>query len=98
MTYWRGVFGDQIFEKDQPDDLVTWLDQADCKTKLFAWCGEQDFLFPANQRAQVLLEEAGFELTFTSSPGKHEWYYWDQQIQEVLKWLPIDYQEEERLS
>lgn len=98
LTYWRGVFGDQIFAKNQLDDLVTWLDQTDRKTKLFAWCGEQDFLFPANQRAKTLLEAAGFELTFTSSPGKHEWYYWDQQIQEVLKWLPIDYQEEERLS
>lgn len=97
-TYWQGVFGQQVFDRNHPAHLVNWLEEADRKTKLFIWCGEQDFLFPANQRAKQILEHAEFDLTYSSSPGKHEWYYWDQQIQEVLKWLPIDYQEEERLS
>ncbi|TQE85139.1 esterase family protein, partial [Streptococcus suis] len=30
--------------------------------------------------------------------GKHEWYYWNQQIEKVLQWLPIDFELEERLS
>ncbi|MBF8969845.1 alpha/beta hydrolase family protein [Streptococcus sp. NLN76] len=97
-TYWQGVFGHQVFDQEHPANLLTWLEEADRKTKLFIWCGEQDFLFPANQRTKQILEKAGFDLRYSSSPGKHEWYYWDQQIQEVLKWLPIDYQEEERLS
>ncbi|MCG6979498.1 esterase family protein, partial [Lactococcus lactis] len=28
----------------------------------------------------------------------HEWYYWTKKIESVLKWLPINYKQEERLS
>ena len=96
--YWKGLFGEHLFETDHPAHLANWLDKADRKTKLFIWCGEEDFLYPANQRASQLLQQSGFNVSIEFSPGKHEWYYWDQKIQDVLKWLPIDYVEEERLS
>ena len=38
------------------------------------------------------------DITYSHSPGKHEWYYWEKQMENVLAWLPIDFQLEERLS
>ncbi|MGC4431588.1 esterase family protein, partial [Streptococcus suis] len=29
---------------------------------------------------------------------KHEWYYWNKQLEKLFEWLPIDYKKEERLS
>ena len=40
----------------------------------------------------------GMDITYSHSPGTHEWYYWEKQMEQVLAWLPIDFVLEERLS
>lgn len=37
-----------------------------------------------------------FDLTYETSDGIHEWYYWTKMIERVFEWLPIDYVKEER--
>ena len=44
------------------------------------------------------LKKAGLDIEASVGPGKHEWYYWNKQIERVLEWLPINYVQEERLS
>lgn len=59
------------------------------KPKIFAWCGESDFLLEQNRFMREHLTKLGFDLTYTESPGDHQWKYWDEQIVNVLNWLPL---------
>jgi putative tributyrin esterase len=97
--YWQGLFGN-IDQFNDTENSILYLAEhhSGFKPKLYSWCGEQDYLISGNNHAAQVLEKEGFDLTYKNTPGKHEWYYWTKQIEEVLKWLPITYKQEERLS
>lgn len=99
-AYWSGTFGDiKDWESpENPHSILNLAQKSDKKTKLYAWCGRQDFLFEANQFVAKELKKLGYDLDYRISDGKHEWYYWDKQLEQVLAWLPIDFKLEERLS
>ncbi|MDR1567538.1 MAG: esterase family protein [Streptococcaceae bacterium] len=100
--YWHGVFGDfpQLLTTDENLSIAAkgQVDKGQKLPKLYLWCGHQDFLYPANLSMAADLKPLGYDLTFESADGTHEWYYWAKQINRVLEWLPIDYVKEERLS
>ena len=98
LAYWRGVFGEIKDWTASPHSLESVAAKSDKKTKLWAWCGEQDYLYSANNLAVKNLKKLGFEVTYSHSPGKHEWYYWEKQLERFLATLPIDFVLEERLS
>jgi len=59
------------------------------KPLLYQCCGTEDFLYEDNQ---IFREHAGrlnLDLAYEEGPGTHEWGYWDEHIQRVLKWLPL---------
>ena len=98
LAYWRGVFGKVNDWVNSPYSLETLAKKSDKKTKLWAWCGEQDFLYAANNLAVKNLKKLGFDVTYSHSAGTHEWYYWEKQLERFLATLPIDFVLEERLS
>lgn len=55
-------------------------------TRLYAWCGTEDFLYEGNLRAWEYVKKLGYPLTCEQSEGDHQWKYWDAKIQDVLKW------------
>ena len=57
--------------------------------KLFMTCGTSDFLYEENQKFRRHLENLKIEFTYDEGPGTHEWGYWDQKIQQIIRWLPI---------
>ena len=57
--------------------------------KLYQWCGTEDGLIGENRLFRDHLAKLGYELTYEESPGVHAWEYWDDKIQTVLKWLPL---------
>ncbi len=77
LAYWRGVFGEIKDWTASPHSLETIALKSDKKTKLWAWCGEQDYLYSANNLAVKNLKKLGFKVTYSHSPGTHEWYYWE---------------------
>jgi len=92
--YWRSVFGQISDFSGSHNDLIaqvkTLRDSRKPIPKFFAWCGSEDFLIKQNYRMKEKMEKYGFDLTFTTSPGDHQWKYWDAEIQNVLKWLPLN--------
>lgn len=56
---------------------------------LFMTCGLDDGLIGQNRR---FYENFGKDLaiTYQEEAGDHSWLFWDQQIQAVLDWLPLD--------
>ena len=96
--YWRGIFGKIEDWEKSPYSLETLAKESDKKTKLWAWCGEQDYLYDANNLEVKNLKKLGFDIHYSHSPGAHEWYYWENQLERFLATLPIDFVLEERLS
>jgi len=74
-----------------PDDLLWLLSQADPadSPKLYACCGTEDELIDDNRRLADTCAAAGLPLTTDFGPGEHDWAYWDDRIQDVLRWLPL---------
>lgn len=56
---------------------------------LYQCCGVDDFLYDDNLLFKAHAESLGLPLTYAEGPGEHNWAYWDQQIQQVLTWLPL---------
>ena len=55
--------------------------------KLFMSCGTEDFLYWQNVRMRNQLRALDIPVTYEEKPGTHNWEYWDDRIQAVLKWL-----------
>lgn len=98
LAYWEGIFGPIAQFQNQATPLLDSANLSDKATKFWAWCGDGDYLFEQNNLAVKALGERGIEVAYSTSPGTHDWYYWEKEIESVLKWLPVDYQPEERLS
>ena len=101
-AYWSGIFGDMDQLQGSENDVIalakTQAQTQPVRPKLYAWIGEQDYLYQNNLTTIPQIQALGYDVTFETSPGTHDWYYWDQHIERVLEWLPINYQPEERLS
>jgi len=48
-------------------------------------CGTEDFLINSNRAMSALLLKRKIPHEFRQLPGRHNWPYWDAQVQEVLK-------------
>lgn len=96
--YWKHTFKDMSEWASHGDSLEQIAKGADQETRFYIWCGEQDFLFEANNRMADYFKDLGLDVTYSSSPGKHEWYYWEKELIHFLQFLPLDFQLEERLS
>lgn len=59
------------------------------KPDIFMWCGTDDSLINDNRRMRDLMNKCGYNLHYTETSGYHAWGYWDEQIKNVLNWLPI---------
>jgi putative tributyrin esterase len=86
------TFGGQPI-RDTPDDVLWLVDRALESgaelPALYVGCGTED---PLLDESRVFLERAAGRLpalTVDVRPGGHDWAYWDQAIQDVLRWLPL---------
>ncbi len=88
----RNIFGpESIAGTDH--DLLHLVDQLHGKPgpkpSLFQCCGTEDFLYQDNLRFRRRAEASSLDLTYDEGPGGHDWSYWDQKIQDVIRWLPL---------
>lgn len=89
--FWQGIFGplDQI--ENSTNDLfaeaVRLKESGQPLPKLYMWCGTEDFLYNHNVKMKEHLMKLGYDLTYEEGPGDHQWKYWDENIQNVLKWI-----------
>lgn len=58
------------------------------RPRLFAACGEGDFLHESNVAfAKLMAEHPEFEYTFESAPGTHSWKFWDKWINPAMDFM-----------
>ena len=89
----KNIFGDLDNIKGTENELFYLAEQvmgaASPRPLLYQCCGIQDLCYEDNLRFKKHCEKIGLEVTYKEGEGTHEWGFWDQAIQEVLKWLPI---------
>jgi S-formylglutathione hydrolase FrmB len=89
----RTIFGELSSLAGSDNDLFYLASQLaksdEPKPKLFQWCGTEDFLYDANVRFHNFVKTLPLDLTYSEGPGDHTWGHWDEQIQNVLAWLPL---------
>lgn len=79
--------------------IICWkLPSNQTKDKILCLVWRGRLSFEGHEKAVRQLKNLGLNIEASIGPGKHEWYYWNQQIEKVLAWLPIDFELEERLS
>ncbi|MEK0316582.1 alpha/beta hydrolase [Cohnella sp. 56] len=89
----KWIFGSPAEAKGSDDDLFALADRAAAAgtdlPKLYQCCGTEDFLYADNVRFRDHVRSLGIALDYEEGPGDHSWAYWDEHIQRVLKWLPL---------
>ncbi len=85
-------FGDPPALQDG-DDLFEQVEQraaaGEALPALYVACGTEDFLYDENTRFKECLEAHDVPFVWDTGDGAHDWAYWDDAIQRVLKWLPL---------
>ena len=92
-TLWEDIFGPADKVRGSFNDLFAQAEKLSAsdgpKPDIFMWCGTEDFLYEQNTAMRDHLNKLGFNLHYEESPGDHQWKYWDEKIQTVLKWLDL---------
>ena len=83
------VFGDGINIPDEEDlfFLAEKTDKTPVKPRIFMGVGTEDFLYDAYVKLKEKFEQYGYDFTYRESSGSHNWAFWDEYIQYVLKWM-----------
>ena len=90
VSLFRGIFGSAEALEGSDNDLLALAEKLAAagkdRPRLYAWCGTSDFLYQGNRKAWEHVRKLGYDLTCEESPGDHQWKYWDEKIQDVLRW------------
>lgn len=84
----RYLFGDLAKLPGSPHDPAVWLKNAaknpELLPQLFMSCGRQDDLYPLNRMFHAACRSQGVDVTYHEEDGKHDWFFWNAQIQRFL--------------
>ena len=83
------VFGEEINIPDE-DDLFYLAEKTNrnpFKPRIYMGVGTEDFLYESNIKLKEHFEKLDYDYTYRESKGTHNWDFWDEYIQYVLKWM-----------
>lgn len=90
-NYYRRVFGDlnELLGSDKdPEALLLDLKKDNAGIpRIFMACGTEDFLLRENREYHAFLINQGVEHTYMEGPGAHEWKFWNEYIEQGIKWM-----------
>lgn len=90
VLLFEGIFGSEEQLEGSDNDLMALAERLVAEKKeqprLYAWCGTEDFLYKGNLRVWEHVKKLGYDLTCVESAGDHKWKYWDEKIQDALRW------------
>jgi S-formylglutathione hydrolase FrmB len=90
---WLNIFGEEDELRGSESDLHAKLEELIASgrpmPRFYQTCGTEDFLYGINVEFRDKFKDR-IDLTYHEERGVHEWGYWDQNIQRVIDWLPIE--------
>ncbi len=57
--------------------------------RIYMACGTEDFFIGNNAHFADTYQDR-LPIEYHALPGEHNWDFWDRQLQEVLRWLPLE--------
>lgn len=57
--------------------------------KMYMSCGLQDSLLESNRDLRDYFRDNGVSLTYRERDGRHDWDFWNEEMEYVLSWLPL---------
>lgn len=90
-SFMEGCFGRGFDELDESFDHHHLANQVLASgipaPRIYMACGTEDPLYPLDEAFAKELDDLGYDVTWDSEPGGHEWDFWDRQIFKVLNWM-----------
>ena len=91
VSYYEHTFGplDEVPGSDRDPKALAKriIDEQLPRPHLFMACGTEDFGIESNRQFSSYLNEIGYEHEFYTSPGVHNWAFWDEYIEKALHWI-----------
>lgn len=88
VPFWANIFGPQEGVAGGRDDLFRLAsDLKENRPPLYIWCGTEDFLYHMNTAFRDHLEKIGYPLSYSETPGNHDWFYWEREIRNAIHWM-----------
>ncbi len=87
----KNIFGSLENITGSDNDLLSLLERCDpaAAPKILQCCGTGDFLYGMNQSFRHKAQSLKFDLDYWENEGGHFWELWDQEIQNVLRRIPV---------
>lgn len=85
----RNIFGDDLIIPPE-EDLFSIAEECNNnpnKPRIYMGEGTEDFMYNENIKLKQHLDGLDFDFTYRESKGTHNWEFWDEYIQYVLKWM-----------
>jgi putative tributyrin esterase len=89
----NAIFDEMEKIPNSPNDLIAELGKMEPKAidpDLYICCGTEDYLYQDSVSFRNKAKDMGLSVTYKESVGEHDWSYFDQAIQQVLEWLPVE--------
>ena len=86
----KPVFGSKELFEGSENDLYALLKQVKNENNqptILQICGMEDSLYADNLKFEEALQKTSIDHAFIEKHGDHNWAFWDQEIQVVLKWI-----------
>lgn len=86
----KSIFGDREDLTGSENDLFYLAEKtaaSPLRPDIFLACGTEDFLYTCNTRFRDHLNSIGYSHQYLEAPGVHSWAFWDEQIQNALKFF-----------
>lgn len=83
------IFGETnvIPEQEQLGWLLEQKKDDPGRPRIFVGVGTEDFLYGDSQAFREKIGKLDYDFTYRESSGEHNWVFWDEYIQYVLKWM-----------
>ena len=83
------IFGESMEVPDSENlfKIAEETDKNPLKPSIFMGVGTEDMLYNGNILLRDIFESLDYDFTYRESAGNHNWEFWDEYIQYVLKWL-----------
>ena len=83
------VFGEEMNIPDCDDLFILAEKQNEnpLKPRICMVVGTEDYLYEGNCKLRDKFNSLNYDFTYNESTGTHNWDFWDENIQHVLKWM-----------
>lgn len=90
-AYYTQIFGNlqqNLYTDNNPEYLIQKLNREGQEIpSMYLTCGTEDSLLEENRQFKEFLEQQNVPLLYCESPGKHDWQFWNEKIEEAVQWL-----------